>query len=186
MTTTTRTPRRKDGPAIIKSGRVNKPRTGQTFERSVPLTRGDAERMAEALATLPGFDDVAALSTKHAAADGKTWFVRWHRTSIANPVAAMQEVRVERALHQAAEMEVYLSCDDPNIPKRWILHQYPDTDQFGFYLVSLDSCTCPDRQYRGKAVGSCKHMLFLFGYLQQQRRKRTQAEKDLDAKAYGW
>lgn len=186
-TTATRPPRRKDGPALIRSGRVNKTRTGEVYDRSVPLTRDDARAMATTLSTLAGFSDVRALSTKKASSDGRSWFVRWHRDATTpNPAAAMQEVRVERAIHQAAEMEAFLSCDDRAIPKRWVLHRYPESDQFGLYLVTLDSCTCPDHQYRGRAVGACKHMNFLLSYLQSQRRKRTVEERALDARLNGW
>jgi len=187
MTTTTRAPRRKDGPALIKSGRVNKTRLGEVYDRSVPLTRDDARKMAVSLATLAGFVDVRALSTKHASADGKTWFVRWHRDATPNPVATMQELRVERALHQAPEMEAFLADEDATIPRRWILHRYPEMEgQFGLYLTSLDACTCPDHQYRGPKVGACKHMQYLVGYLRATRPRMTAEEKALDAKAYGW
>lgn len=183
-----RPPKRKDGPALIKSGRTNRTRKGEIFDRSVPLTPADARAMATTLATLTGFADVEALSSKRASADGKTWFVRWHRSAAIVPAetGAAQEIRVERAIHQAPEMEPFLACDDPAVPKRWILHRYPDSDQFGLYLTTFDSCTCPDFQFRGRKLTYCKHIHFFVGIWAQQRRKRTAADRELDARLNGW
>ncbi|MCW3050863.1 MAG: hypothetical protein JWN14_33 [Chthonomonadales bacterium] len=187
--TTTRAPRRKDGPTIIKSGRVNRTRSGEVYDRSAPLTRDDAERMSAALATLPGFTDVEAISTKHASSDGRTWFVRWHRTDSTLPSAlsAMQQTRVERAIHQAPEMEAFLvEGDSPLMPRRWVLHNVPEFGYSSLYYVTFNSCTCPDMQYRGVKLTACKHIHFLLGHLSQRRRKRTQEERELDASLNGW
>lgn len=159
----TRSPRRKDGPPIIKSGRVNRTRSGETFDRSVPMTIVEAKRFAEALKVLPGFRDVAALSTKHKAADDRTYFVRWHRDDTAplpTKASDMQNIRLERAAHQAREMEWFLAHDeDTESTTRYCLHYYPDSDAFGLYLVDLHGCNCPDHQYRLTGSGlSCKHM----------------------------
>jgi hypothetical protein len=162
-TPVSRPKRRKDGPALLKSGRVNKTRSGEVYDRSVPMTRDDSRRFATALAALPGFRAVAALSTKHTAAEGRTWFVRWHRDEAIAPAvreSAMQNIRLERAAHQAREMEWFLAHDeDTASTTRYCLHYYPDSDAFGLYLVDPHGCNCPDHQYRLAGSGlSCKHM----------------------------
>jgi hypothetical protein len=196
----TRSPRRKDGPALIKSGRTNRTRSGETFDRSVPMTRDGSRRFATALAALPGFRDVAALSTKHTAADGKTYFVRWHRDEAQLLPAksnAMQNIRIERAAHQAHEMEWFLAHDeDSDSQTRYCLHYYPDSDAFGLYLVDLHGCNCPDHQYRLEGSGlSCKHMNALRMHLKipvekprgqyadlpvEERRRRLKLDMALD------
>jgi hypothetical protein len=172
MTTATqnRTPRRKDGPAILGSGSVNKTRKGEIFDRTVPMTRLDAKRFAEAIAALPTFSDVRALSSKRRAEDGRTWFVRWHRSSaitLDTATTARQDIRLERALHQASEMEFFPIAGEIE-DLHYCLHLYPDTADvprenrglYGLYVThpSLD-CTCPDYsiRLRGTCI-RCKHM----------------------------
>lgn len=129
---------------------------GAIFHRTQLLEAGPAERFARCLAANPLFDAVTVEESKTAKSERK-FFVRFQPASGGRQIAliqAQEQLREQRAQEQASQYLFVL--DDSN---RYFHCLNLESGQV--YETTERSCSCPDHQYRGEAVGPCKHIRLL-------------------------
>lgn len=121
--------------------------SGQVFHRTTLLVQSRALAFARCLDANPLFQSVTVEISARAKSE-KRFFVQYHPTSAARQLDLIQgemDAREERA-HQEADNYRLVAGYLWNLISGAV---YETTDH---------SCDCPDHQYRGAAVGPCKHI----------------------------